>query len=131
MRVKWAGLTVFAPNEAELEGGAITSAPLDSSADGDLVSYLFMVGSTTFIDNVCSRDGRAIALQGGLIIDFNRSRNTVFLRNKARVAGGAVFMSGANIGPRFDGVSFISNFVELRGCVYATSKGNAKIDIIG
>ena len=129
--VKWTGRTTFASNAAEIEGGAIGSQPLDASADSELMSFLSISGTTTFLDNVCDLDGGAMSLTGGLSVEFDPAITVTFWGNSAGAAGGAVFMSGADVGPTFDRVSFMFNSAQLGGGVYATSSGNARIDLDG
>lgn len=129
--VEWYGMAVFDTNEAEIEGGAIGSAILDASADREQISYLYIAGTMRYVNNFSRRNGGAISLTGGLSLEVGPTANVTFQRNKASAAGGAVFISGADIGPKFLRVSFISNSAQLGGAVYATSSGNAKIDLNG
>ena len=130
-RVKWTGRTTFTSNRAELEGGAIGSYPLDATADAELMSSLSTAGPTTFVENTCERDGGAMSLIGGLSVEFDSTVDVTFWHNSARASGGAVFMSGVDVGLVFPGVSFISNSAQLGGAVYTTSSGNAKVDLKG
>ena len=125
--VKWTGHTTFDSNKASIAGGAVGSTALDATVDGELMSSLTISGTTTFVDNVCERDGGAMSMAGGLSLEFDPMANVTFHRNSAQAAGGAVFMSGSDIGPTFHRVNFISNTAHLGGAVYATSSGNAKI----
>lgn len=125
------GLTVFDSNEAEIEGGAIGSAILDASADSEQISYLYIAGTVRYLDNFSQRNGGAISMTGGLSLQVGSTAHVTFQRNKAKAAGGAVFISGADVGPKFVKVIFISNSAQLGGGVYATSSGNAKINLKG
>ena len=130
-RVKWTGRTTFALNRAETEGGAIGSYPLDATADTELMSFLSIAGPTTFVENTCERDGGAMSLTGGLSVEFDFTVNITFWHNSARASGGAVFMSGTDVGLIIPGVSFVSNSAQLGGAVYTTSSGNAKVGFDG
>ncbi|CAM9843134.1 unnamed protein product [Ascophyllum nodosum] len=130
-RVKWTGRTTFALNRPETEGGAIGSYPLDATADAELMSFLSIAGPTTFVENTCERDGGAMSLTGGLSVEFDFTVNITFWHNSARASGGAVFMSGTDVGLIIPGVSFVSNSAQLGGAVYTTSSGNAKVGFDG
>lgn len=129
--VEWTGTTTFISNKADVEGGAVGSIALDASTDEDFMSSLSIAGTTTFDGNICKMDGGAMVVAGGLSVLFNPSANVTFRQNVAGGAGGAVFMSGADVGPTFDEVSFISNSAQLGGGVYSTSSGNSKFNLNG
>ena len=129
VRAKLTGQTTFTSNEAGEQGGAV--AALVASTDDDLIPFLLIEGITEFVDNVSGRDGGAISLVGGVLVEIEPTAKVSFRRNYARVSGGAIFMSGANVGPIFRGVSFVSNSAQFGGGVHATSSGNAKIDLKG
>ena len=128
-RAKLTGQTTFTSNEAREQGGAV--AAWGASTDDDLIPFLLIEGITEFVDNVCGRDGGAVSLVGGMLVEIEPTAKVSFRRNYARVSGGAIFMSGANVGPIFRGVSFVSNSAQFGGGVHATSSGNAKIDLDG
>ena len=130
-RAKLIGQTTFTSNEAKERGGAVASVALVASTDDDLIPFLLIEGITEFVDNVSGRDGGAISLVGGVLVEIEPTAKVSFRRNYARVSGGAIFMSGANVGPIFRGVSFVSNSAQFGGGVHATSSGNAKIDLKG
>lgn len=48
-----------------------------------------------------------------------------FSGNSAGVAGGAVLISGVAVGPKFIGMTFISNSAQIGGGVYVTGSGTA------
>ena len=129
VRAKLTGQTTFTSNEARERGGAV--AAWVASTDDDLIPFLLIEGITEFVDNVSGRDGGAISLVGGVLVEIEPTAKVSFRRNYARVSGGAIFMSGANVGPKFRGVSFVSNSAQFGGGVHATSSGNAKIDLNG
>ena len=131
VRARWTGQTKFSSNEAGEQGGAVASAASVASTDDDLISFLLIEGVIEFVDNVSGRDGGAISLVGGVLVEIEPTAKVSFRRNYARVSGGAIFMSGANVGPIFRGVSFVSNSAQFGGGVHATSSGNAKIDLNG
>ena len=128
-RAKLTGQTTFTSNEAGEQGGAVVASV--ASTDDDLIPFLLIEGITEFVDNVSGRDGGAISLVGGVLVEIEPTAKVSFRRNYARVSGGAIFMSGANVGPKFRGVSFVSNSAQFGGGVHATSSGNAKIDLDG
>ena len=128
-RAKLTGQTTFTSNEAGEQGGAVAASV--ASTDDDLIAFLLIEGITEFVDNVSGRDGGAISLVGGVLVKIEPTAKVSFRRNYARVSGGAIFMSGANVGPIFRGVSFVSNSAQFGGGVHATSSGNAKIDLDG
>ena len=129
VRAKLTGQTTFTSNEAGEQGGAV--AALVASTDDDLIPFLLIEGITEFVDNVSGRDGGAISLVGGVLVEIEPTAKVSFRRNYARVSGGAIFMSGANVGPKFRGASFVSNSAQFGGGIHATSSGNAKIDLDG
>ena len=129
VRAKLTGQTTFTSNEAGEQGGAV--AALVASTDDDLIPFLLIEGITEFVDNVSGRDGGAISLVGGVLVEIGPTAKVSFRRNYARVSGGAIFMSGANVGPKFRGASFVSNSAQFGGGIHATSSGNAKIDLDG
>ena len=131
VRARWTGQTKFSSNEAGEQGGAVASAASVASADDDLIYFLLIEGVIEFVDNVSGRDGGAISLVGGVQVEIEPTAKVSFRRNYARVSGGAIFMSGANVGPIYRGVSFVSNSAQFGGGVHATSSGNAKIDLNG
>ena len=131
VRARWTGQTKFSSNEAGEQGGAVASAAYVASTDDDLISFLLIEGVIEFVDNVSGRDGGAISLVEGVQVEIKPTAKVSFRRNYARISGGAIFMSGANIGPIFRGVSFVSNSAQFGGGVHATSSGNAKIDFNG
>ena len=130
-RVKWSGQTTFSSNKAREEGGAVSSTASVTSTNGDLVSFLLIAGVTDFVDNVSGRNGGAFSLVGGLFVEIETTARVSFRRNYARVSGGAIFMSGVDVGPTFRGVTFVSNSAQFGGGVHATSSGNAKFDLDG
>ena len=122
--VAWTGETEFTSNEASTgDGGVISSTSLDSFGLNSRESTLAVYGATTFVNNTCGANGGALALHGGLFLDIGMV-NVSFVENVARVAGGAVFISGTDVGPIFIGVSFISNSAQVGGAVSAVGSGN-------
>ena len=131
VRVKWSGQTTFSSNKARGEGGAVASTASVTSTNGDLVSFLLIAGVTDFVDNVSGRNGGAFSLVGGLFIEIGTTARVSFRRNYARVSGGAIFMSGVDVGLIFRGVTFVSNSAQFGGGVHAISSGNAKFNLDG
>ena len=131
VRVKWTGHTTFSSNEAREEGGAVASTASVTSTNGDLISFLLIAGVTDFVDNISGRNGGAFSLGGGLFVEIETTARVSFRRNYARVSGGAIFMSGVDVGTIFRGVTFVSNSAQFGGGVHATSSGNAKFDLDG
>lgn len=120
--VAWNGDTVFTSNTAHSNGGAVGSSVSDAGLGP---SSMFINGSTTFMDNRCGASGGGLAVIGALLMAFETT-NITFSGNVAEVGGGAVFVSGAGIGPVFRGVRFISNSAEIGGAVYTTGTGTTR-----
>ena len=131
VRVKLTGQTTFSSNEAREDGGAVASITPATSTVGDLFSLFLIAGVTDFVDNVSGRNGGAMSLVEGLFVEIETTAKVAFRRNYARVSGGAIFMSGLNVGLVFRGVTFVSNSAQFGGGVHATSSGNAKFDLDG
>ncbi|CAN0034835.1 unnamed protein product, partial [Scytosiphon promiscuus] len=83
-------------------------------------------GSTAFVNNTSHANGGALALVEGLSVVFNPAVDVSFVENTAAVAGGAVLVSGAGVGPKFTNVSFISNSAQVGGAVSSVGSGNLK-----
>lgn len=66
-----------------------------------------------------------MALLGGLSVAFGTAEVS-FIDNTAVVAGGAIFVSGAGVGPSFTNVSFISNSAQAGGAVSTVGSGNVR-----
>ncbi|CAM9152222.1 unnamed protein product [Ectocarpus fasciculatus] len=116
--VSWTGDTNFVSNEAVLgDGGAVATQVLSTSN-----STLFINGTTIFSDNSAGGNGGGMALfvDTAMIIG---AVDVSFVGNSAGVAGGAMFVSGVSIGPRFNSVSFVSNSAEIGGGVSIFGSG--------
>lgn len=123
--VGWTGDTKFMSNKASTgDGGVVASDSLDSFSN-PRESTLAVHGTTTFDNNTCGANGGALALHGGLVLDIGFV-NVSFVENFAQVAGGAIFVSGTDVGPVFTGVSFISNSAQVGGAVSTVGSGNAR-----
>lgn len=127
--LNWTGQTEFVHNIAEKNGGAIGSTVPGVQSDNK-ESTVTVGQSTGFFNNTCGENGGALALTGKIFVEF-LAEGITFLGNSAKVAGGAVFVSGADFGMKFYNVSFVSNSAKLGGGVYATSSGNAELQING
>ena len=57
---------------------------------------------------------------------YIQATDITFVNNSAAVAGGAVFISGADIGPVFNGTHLVSNSAQVGGAVYATGSGTTE-----
>ena len=110
---------IFSRNRAGAYGGAVASAAFDPLAAD---SILVLTGVTTFANGLASNGG-ALALRGGLSLEIDTA-DALFDSNTASTAGGAVFVTGAGVGPTFLDVSFVSNSAQLGGAVSLTASGN-------
>lgn len=120
-RFYWSGETTFVNNTALGNGGAIADyKPNSDSAIGNIV----VNGSTTFRGNNCGRNGGALAIIGDTQIAF-KSQDVEFVKNTADSSGGAVYISGSEVGVTFPGVKFVSNFAQVGGAVYVLISGTA------
>lgn len=122
--VDWTGDTHFTSNEAGADGGAAGSPGFDSEFNF-MSSTLVMNGSTAFVNNTSGANGGALALSEGLAV-FIASANISFLENSADIAGGAIFVSGAGVGPVFSDISFVSNSAQVGGAVSTIGSGKLK-----
>lgn len=110
------------------------SSALDSdivySANGAVItvmdkkSDIFFYGPTHFLGNTCETNGGAMSLVQSLAVTFGND-NTTFVRNSAGLSGGAVFISGTEIGTVFSNVSFVENTAHAGGGVRVTGSGTA------
>lgn len=124
--VGWTGDTEFMSNVAVTgDGGVVASASVSSF--NTRASTLAIHGATTFDNNTCGANGGALALNGGLLLDIGLV-NVSFVENVAQVAGGAVFVSGIDVGPVFTGVSFVKNSAQVGGAISAVGSGNSGED---
>lgn len=62
----------------------------------------------------------ALTFAGSVVFE---EEDVTFSQSTARVAGGAVSVRGSGIGPRFAGLTFVSNRTPIGGAVYLTSSG--------
>ena len=126
--IYWRNKTTFIDNTAVSFGGAVAF-----KADGwssDHVSYLVLAGSTVFDNNTSDANGGALAIVGGLLLTLETA-DIIFSANRAKIAGGAIYMWGNDRGPEFIGVSFVSNSAQYGGGVYSTGCGNALVGLDG
>ena len=117
----WTGTTEFTSNTGRGSGGAVALSTLDS-LDTVQDAVLVVNGSTTFSNNSCGTSGGALAVLGGVSVVVG-TVDVSFINNTADVAGGAVFVSGAGVGPVFPGVRFVSNSAQVGGAVSAVGSG--------
>jgi len=118
--ISWTGTTEFRSNIVILDGGAVGISALGT--DDIPKSTLVMNGPTTFLNNTGGADGGALAIRQWLSVEIG-AVNITFTQNSAGVSGGAVFISGAEVGPAFAGVTFSSNIAKFGGAVYSLASG--------
>lgn len=121
--VSWTGDTKFTSNAALADGGAVGSVALSDSSPQS--SALSIDGPTVFSENTAELNGGALALLGGLSVQFG-TWDARFVENTAGMAGGAVYVSQTPVGPTFSNVSFISNSAEVGGAVSLVGSGYAR-----
>ena len=122
--VEWTGNTHFTSNEAGGDGGAVGSPILDSDYNRQS-SKLVVNGSTAFTNNTSGANGGALSLLGGLSVSIIE-KDVVFLGNKAKDAGGAIYVSGTGVGPEFADIRFISNSAQVGGAASVVASGTLK-----
>lgn len=123
--VGWTGHTEFSSNSAGADGGVVGSSVLDPELN-TRESNLTINGHTIFTNNTCGANGGVLALLGrGLYVEFGAA-GVVFSNNTAAVAGGAVFVSGADVGPVLSDVLFEANVAQVGGAVSTVGSGNLK-----
>lgn len=122
--VAWTGDTNFTSNDAGSDGGAVGSPVFDSEYNF-LGSVLVINGSTAFVNNTSGANGGALALSEG-VSESILTTNVSFTGDRAKDAGGAVYVSGAGLGPTFTGMSFISNSAQVGGAASIVASGNLK-----
>ena len=139
--VSWTGDTEFVGNSCEFEGSAI-SAESDALVswgggttrftrnnagfDGTMSatdSNVTINGATAFSSNAAGANGGGLALTGTSTLSIG-TVDASFVGNSAAVAGGAIFLSGPDVGPIFSDVSLISNSAAIGGAISAFSTGN-------
>ncbi len=123
-RVSWTGTTEFRFNNASTDGGVVGPSAYNYLSD-PLDSTIAINGPTIFANNSCGANGGVLALPRGLSVDIGAVEVT-FIFNTAAVAGGAVFVSGNEVGPVFRGAAFVSNSAPTGGAVYTVGSGNLK-----
>lgn len=123
--VGWTGTTTFSSNVASADGGVVGTFSLHASSN-PRQSSLVIDGPTTFSNNTCGANGGVFALLGGLSVYVGTAVDVVFSSNHAEVAGGAVFVSGTDVGPIFTSASFLSNSAQVGGAVSTVGTGNLK-----
>ncbi|CAN0168925.1 unnamed protein product [Ectocarpus sp. 12 AP-2014] len=111
--VSWTGETSFTSNVAQSEGGGITA----SSGNDGVLSNITMNATTIFFNNTAATNGGAIVLFEDAALNSSFNVDISFVGNSAGVAGGAIFLSGVDIGPIFTEVNFTSNVAEIGGAV--------------
>eukprot|EP00752_Nemacystus_decipiens_P012610 g11167.t2 len=141
--VSWSGETMWSHNAAGGDGGAV------HVEDSSMVSWS---GETTWFNNTASGSGGAAHVTGGHDVYWSGETtwssntaglnggavhvfsSTVFMLNaslfegNAADAGGAVMLSGVEIGPEFVLSNFTANTAPRGGAVYAVSSGIATDD---
>ena len=128
-RLELIGETTFTRNQAQLNGGAITS-PLPSSVSSytfssEKSSVVVIERGTSFIYNKCGSSGGAIAMSELLSVSTMDRAVITFLGNSASINGGAVYIPAIEVGAVFYGALFESNRAESGGGVYAVASGHA------
>lgn len=108
--VKLQGTTVFTHNIADVDGGAIASTVYDSFTG---YSSLYLNDTVRFERNTCRGNGGAMALFGDLTLESG-DIGFEFMGNSAGVFGGAIFMSDATYGHRFDNARFMDNTAQVK-----------------
>lgn len=128
--VSWTKQTDFVSNYAGSVGGAVASRAIDSGAnpssayEDNLESFLLINGPTAFVNNMCRGNGGAMALLGGLFVNF-LTKELTFSGNEANVAGGGIFISATGVGPEITNASFLSNFAEIGAGAFMTGSGTS------
>lgn len=133
--VEWMGETHFTSNVAAFDGGAVASKVFyaitpsittsRTISDNDEESRIIIAGTTVFDGNRCGAHGGGIAMLETVSVSF-QATDITFVNNSAAVAGGAVFISGADVGPVFNGTRLVSNYAQVGGAVYATGSGTTE-----
>ena len=118
--------TSFSHNSALVDGGAVFVG-LSLDAAGEVVSEPSTVDGFggTFLNNVCSASGGALALVGEV---YFSAWATVFEGNTAEASGGAVFVSDVGPGPVFVQANFTGNVSPQGGAVYSVSSGTQQVE---
>lgn len=123
--VSWTGETKFKSNRVSLEdGGAVATGALAGGCGAD--STLVINGTTTFNKNDARLNGGGLAMRGGCALTIGTTADVSFVGNSAGVAGGALFLSVAALGPIFTDASFISNSAAIGGAVSIFGSGNSE-----
>ncbi|CAN0533285.1 unnamed protein product, partial [Scytosiphon promiscuus] len=73
--------------------------------------------------NAAGANAGGLALLGACTLTIGPAVDVSFVDNSAAVAGGAIFLSGTNVGPVFADVSFVSNSAEIGGAVSIFGSG--------
>lgn len=105
--VEWGGLTVFSSNSARGDGGAV------ASATGAPSPRIYITDDVSFFDNECRGSGGALALFGDMDLSLGGTA-LVFSGNSADLFGGAIYISEAIYGHRFDGARFVENQAQVK-----------------
>ena len=126
--VSWTGDTRFTSNKAlTADGGAIATTVLASESNA-ADSTLVINGTTTFSQNTAGASGGGLALLGACTLTIGPAVDVSFVGNSAAVSGGAIFLSGTNVGPAFTGVNLVSNSAEIGGAVSIFGSGTKQPD---
>lgn len=123
--VGWTGETTFSSNEATIDGGAVASMESDPIYN-PRNSTLHIGATTTFLNNTSGANGGGLSLLGACTLEVDAGVEVSYVGNSAKVAGGAVFVSGAGAGPAFSRATFVSNLAQVGGAVSTFGCGNSK-----
>lgn len=116
----WHERTEFRNNYALTDGGGLGSS---LSVTGESPSSLTFTGDTSFVNNIAEENGGGLVVTGSLKFYASGTADMTFSGNSGGIAGGAVFVTGAGMGPRFVNMSFVGNSAKIGGGVYATQSG--------
>ncbi|CAN0443611.1 unnamed protein product [Pylaiella littoralis] len=120
VEASWTGQTNFSHNHADLNGGAVVSS-LDSVTEAT-ETYISVNGSNSFVNNSCGNYGGALMVSGAVSLSI-LSEDISFHGNTAGSAGGAVSLTGVEMGPTFSDIRFVSNSAQIGGAMYSTGSG--------
>lgn len=111
--------TTFSENNATGDGGAVYL--YNSYSKGTFSSFV-LSSTTTFDANSCEGSGGGMTITAASSVTFS-TESITFSDNSAGLAGGAIFVSGLGVGPRFIGLIFKSNSAKFGGGVAVTACG--------
>lgn len=124
----WHEQTTFRNNHAGTDGGALDSS---LSVTGESPSSLIINGDMSFLNNRAEANGGGIVITGSLKFNKSQMANMNFSGNSAGIAGGAVFITEAGVGPQFVNVNFVGNSAKIAGAIYVTQSGTTDTKMAG